>query len=224
MFDERKVILSEDGSSTIYLPSLNETYHSTHGAITESSHVFIRNGLSFINPTNRNINILEVGMGTGLNVLLTFIESQKLNCEVHFHTLEPYPILPGLAMTLNYPLILKEEEIFKIIHNSSFDEEIPFSSQFSFRKFNQTLEEFIPSHKYELVFFDAFAPSKQPEIWSEDNFRKIFSSVCDGGVLVSYCASGHFKRCLKAVGFSVETLPGPPGKKEMTRATKGANV
>lgn len=218
-----KIIISEDGSSTIFNETLNETYHSTHGAITESKHVFIKHGLEFGRIHSQQLEVLEIGMGTGLNLLLSLEYSLQHSFPINYHTLEPFPLSQEIINQLNYereinnPLI--KGELIRI-HEYPWETEVKINEHFILNKTLCKLESFKPSKSFDLIFFDAFAPKKQPEMWDLQNFTKLFSLVKPGGFLVSYCANGQFKRNLKQAGFTIESLPGPPGKFEMTRAYK----
>jgi tRNA U34 5-methylaminomethyl-2-thiouridine-forming methyltransferase MnmC len=217
-----EIIKTEDGSHSLYIPDMKETYHSTHGALRESEYVFIKNGLDLIETSNE-INILEVGFGTGLNTFLTFLESEKKALKIYYQTIEPYPLEEDIFSALNYPDIIAPDKsrYFYDFHKAPFGEKVQFSKEFVFQKHFQKLEDLqLKPDQLDLVYFDAFAPSKQPELWSLENFEKVFGWMKNEGVIVSYCASGQFKRNLKSAGFFVETLPGPPGKKEMTRGKK----
>jgi tRNA U34 5-methylaminomethyl-2-thiouridine-forming methyltransferase MnmC len=217
-----EIIESKDGSHTLFLPHLNETYHSLHGAIIESEYVFIKMGLEQIAESREEIHILEVGFGTGLNALLTYIFSMSFGKKIFYHTLEPFPIPAEVYEKLNYIEIIGKEELkssFLKMHEAEAGIEMQVSNEFSFVRYQSTLENFSPtSLKVDLIYYDAFAPSKQPEVWSLDNLNKIKGLMNENGILVTYCASGQFKRDLKEIGFSVEVLQGPPGKKQMTRA------
>ena len=217
-----QLIQSEDGSHTIYLPELNETYHSTHGALQESRHVFIKYGLEEIAKNNKTITVFEVGFGTGLNALLTLQAAQQLGLTINYHTLEPYPLSEELVKGLNYPSFFEPElqKLFYRMHSVAFEEMIELTANFNFTKYKTTLQDFNTALKADVVYFDAFAPNKQPEVWSYSNLQKVYSLLRLEGILVSYCARGQFKRDLKALGLQVEALPGPPGKKEMTRGRK----
>lgn len=229
---EVKIIKTDDGSHSLYVPELKETYHSFHGAIQESNYVFINNGLLYwikLNP-QKPVNILEVGFGTGLNVLLTFTEAIHKNLNIFITTLEPFPLDTSIIEKLNYGHLLKERkpfisvnyrEVFKKIHQAPWKEIIQLSPKVLLQKQKSTLEN-IPEErdKYDLVFFDAFAPNKQPELWTVDILKKTYRLMREGGILITYCAQGQFKRNLKMAGFTIETIPGPPGKKEMVRAAK----
>lgn len=220
---EAELLQSEDGSFTLFLPSLKETYHSRHGAIQESQHVFIQHGLSHLLKSTSTINLLEIGLGTGLNALLTLKEQLKLSFQINYHSLEPFPLATEITSQLNYAdsSLLAH---FDQIHQCPWDKDIVLSSGFTFRKFKTRLQDFeSPEAFYHLIYFDAFAPGKQPELWEKEIFDKLYRLAAPGALLVTYCAQGQFKRHLKAAGFKVEALPGPPGKKEMTRAFKENN-
>lgn len=216
-------ITSKDGSHTLYLPHLKETYHSLHGAIVESKYVFIDAGLSKIAEKKEGIKVLEVGFGTGLNALLTLMLSIRESKKIYYKTLEPFPLQKEIYEKLNYLDLLNRhnlrEDFFKM-HEAGDGETISLNENFIFSRYKATLENFSPSGiSADVVYYDAFAPSKQPEVWSLDNLKKIRGMMNPGSILVTYCASGQFKRDLKEAGFNVEVLPGPPGKKEMTRGT-----
>jgi tRNA U34 5-methylaminomethyl-2-thiouridine-forming methyltransferase MnmC len=222
---EIKIVISEDGSNTLYLPQLNETYHSLHGAIQESEHVFLKHGICHVSATKKNLTVLEVGFGTGLNALLTYRLAISGALQIDYHTIEAFPLSDEIVKQLNYPAIFaaeKLDEFFNYLHSCAWNKSHRLNANFIFQKYLTRLEEFNPSAlKADVVFYDAFAPGKQPEMWDLDKFEKIHALMNPEGILVSYCASGQFKRNLKSAGFTVESLPGPPGKKEMTRGVKG---
>lgn len=218
-----KVIITSDGSHSLYHPDLRETYHSTHGAITESQHVFIQKGLVYrVAEGLKKLSVLEVGFGTGLNALLTMdFVRQHQELDITYHTLEPFPLPSELVSQLNYTDISDfEAEDFKALHSCAWDRPNDLLSNFHFLKIKNRLEEMPTNIFYDVVFFDAFAPNKQEEVWSSDLLVKVYEMMNPSGVYVTYCAQGQLKRDLKSIGFTVETLEGPPGKKEMTRAVK----
>jgi len=222
-----EVIITADGSNSLYIKELDEGYHSVHGAIQESTHVFINAGFkkvcSNVGETTCEINILEIGLGTGLNVLLTLLDAKNSNIKINYTAIEPYPIDTDVAEHLNYVQLLSDEKlqmIFEKIHTCDWDLPIKFSENFSFCKIKNTVQQCVLDTKYDLIYFDAFAPRVQPELWTEEVFSKIYSATKPGGVLVTYCAKGEVKRVLKRSGFEVESLQGPPGKREMIRAIK----
>lgn len=223
MSDKRSIILSRDGSHTLFHPDLNETYHSTHGALRESIYVYITQGLDLFRE-NKEVHIIEVGFGTGLNALLTWHAAEHYNICIHYHTLEPFPLKQELIGQLNYPSLIdgpSSEHKFKQLHSCSWDEDVVLSSHFMLHKYHSTLEAAqLPDNTFHLCYFDAFAPSRQPEVWSDKNLLQIYTSLQVDGSLVTYCAQGAFKRTMKAVGFEVQVLPGPPFKVEMIRGLK----
>lgn len=219
-----KVIKTSDGSDTIYNSELNETYHSLHGSINESKIVYIRNGLEHYLNKNRknNIKILEIGFGTGLNFLLTHSFLQNRKEKVTYHTLEPFPLPKGIIQRLNYVSELGEKyrRVFDLSHSNDFDNKTNITESLKLLKTKNSLESIRLDGKYDVIYFDAFAPSKQPSIWTKENLKKVFLHMEDNSTLVTYCSSGQFKRDLKSIGYDVEVLPGPKGKKEMVRASK----
>ncbi len=218
------VYLTDDGSHSIISEQFKESYHSRHGALKESLHVFINAGLKALDK-KETINILEVGLGTGLNAWLTMLENKTLHKTIHFTGIEPYPISKEMAESLNYPTVAEKTdttECFLKIHKEDWETPITFDDNFTLTKSKTTLEDFSSDQKFDLVYFDAFAPNAQPELWTEAIFQKIFDIMAPGGIMVTYCAKGTVKRGLKGIGFTVETLEGPPGKREMTRAVKPA--
>jgi tRNA U34 5-methylaminomethyl-2-thiouridine-forming methyltransferase MnmC len=224
MSTDISLILSRDGSHTLFDPILNETYHSKHGALQESIHVYIEHGLLIFKELAQ-VNVLEVGFGTGLNALLTWNKAEELKLKVEYHTLEPFPITEEITSQLNYPSLMEDPESverFKQIHACNWEEKIKLSQYFAICKFKSTLEEkTLPENTFNVCYFDAFAPNHQDDIWTELNFKKVFDSLVEGGILTTYCAQSVFKKTLKAAGFKVEALEGPKWKKEMTWGVKG---
>ena len=220
---ETKIIVTGDGSHSLYLPHLNETYHSSHGALTESKHVFIEAGLNhwLKNEGGDTLKVLEVGFGTGLNAFLALDFATKAEVNVEFTSLEPFPLDEEIYSQLNYTENLgpRATEVFLQLHQAPWDQVIPISNHFRLHKVLGKLEEFETETQFDVVFFDAFAPSKQAELWEYDILAKTVGLMAAKAVLATYCAKGQFKRDLTALGLQVETLPGPPGKKEMVRAT-----
>ncbi len=224
------IIKTADGSHSLFVKELDEHYHSVHGAIQESKHVFIEAGLkqyilptAIHNATNGSLSILEIGLGTGLNALLTFIEAEKININIKYTAIEAFPISIELAAELNYIECLDAQQyqsIYNKIHSCVWEKPVELSRSFSIYKIHHTLQDAIIENKYNLIYFDAFGPRVQPEMWREDIFAKLFAMVESKGSLVTYCAKGEVKRTLKRVGFTVESLQGPPGKREMIRAKK----
>lgn len=214
-----KVISTADGSSTLYLADKDETYHSRHGAIQESDWVFIRNGLNEISDKNPTTNILEIGFGTGLNTWLSWNNSETNHYKMNYCALETYPLDSAIWKQLHFDL--PEKDRFSLLHESAWEQPQQLSEYFNLRKMNCPVQDFesAPS-KFNLIYFDAFGPRVQPEMWERNILEKMFTLLQPGGVLVTYCAKGQVRRDLQDVGFMVERLPGPPGKREMLRATK----
>lgn len=221
---ERLITLTEDGSHTVLAKELNEHYHSTHGAVQESMHIFIGAGLHQACLDQEELNILEVGFGTGLNVLLTIADPAVKDRKINYTALEPYPLMADIATELNYtaiPILKPYREDFVIMHQQPFDIPNALNKTFCFTKLRVKAEESqFPASSYHLIYFDAFSPNIQPELWSPQVFQAMYACMKPGGILVTYCSKGSVKRALKEVGFRVETLPGPPGKNQITRAVK----
>jgi len=212
-----KVIKTKDGSSTLYIEEMNETYHSTNGALQESLHVFINEGLN--NVASEQVKVLEVGFGTGLNAIMTVVH--KGDKEVEYHTLEPFPLGEKLIQELDFTSFLdsKWHLDFNTLHEVSWNES-HLVGGLKFQKHVTTLQDFQIDQLFDVIYFDAFAPSKQPDVWELENLKKCYDLLISGGFLVTYCANGQFKRNLKEVGFELEHPPGPIGKREMTKAIK----
>ncbi len=219
-----KIITTEDGSHSLYNQNLNETYHSFHGAHQESKHVFIRNGLAHLVKTAHpsEINLLEVGFGTGLNAILSLQAAVSFNVKINYQTLETFPLPGEIISELNYKDFLVNTEnhvFFDQIHRTPWNKNIEIIPLFSLLKHLTSLQEFSTTEKFDLIYFDAFAPNKQPELWTLEVLKRIAKITAKDGILVTYCAKGQFKRDLETIGYQVEALTGPPGKKEMVRAT-----
>ncbi len=224
-FYNRKLIQTEDGSHTLFLPELNEHYHSVHGALPESLHVFIREGLDLLLQTKKaELNILEVGLGTGLNALLTLMRSTEAGCGISYLALEPYPLTSGEAEALNFHEMMGERmpvKAFNRMHDLPFSRKEKIFPGFVFEKWSHKVHDApLPSEAFDLVYFDAFGPQVQPELWTETVFSKVFAAMKKGGLLTTYSAKGSVKRALKSGGFRLEHPAGPKGKREMTRALK----
>ena len=210
-----------DGSNTLFVPELNEHYHSIKGALTESEHIFIRMGVEHHpSPSPR---VLEIGFGTGLNAFLTLLYADKTQRTVHYTSLERYPVAPELISHLGYPeRICPEHAVdFYALHRAAWEEDIPLTPYFTLHKVQTDFTTYDFPDAYDVVYFDAFAPEKQPEMWTQDLFARLYHSLRPRGILTTYCAKGIVRRTLQAVGFTVERLPGPPeGKREILRASK----
>jgi tRNA U34 5-methylaminomethyl-2-thiouridine-forming methyltransferase MnmC len=218
-----EIFLTKDGSHSVLHKGLNETYHSVFGALQESQHVFIENGLNIWLAENsfKEASVFEVGFGTGLNALLTLKRSLELQTPIHYATLEAFPLDENIWRKLNYADRLGMSEHFEQLHLVSWNQDHQIAPQFTFNKYYKTLAA-VPllADSFDVVFFDAFAPSKQPEMWHFDMLEKVVRALKQGGLFVTYCAKGQVKRDLKSLGLTVDTLPGPPGKKEMVRARR----
>lgn len=218
---ERKIIITADGSSTIHLPEWDEQYHSKHGAIQEAKHVFIKSGLSLF--TNRKIAILEIGFGTGLNSFITFLEGKKRNLTINYVGIEAYPVGEEELKKLNYVSELKATKfatVFNTMHQQEWEVKNEISANFSLTKRKQFFSEINDQNKFNLIYFDAFGAKVQPELWTVSIFKLMYNALKNEGVLVTYSAKGSVRRAMQTVGFIVERLPGPPGKREMLRAIK----
>ena len=217
------LIVSEDGSHTLYVEALDEHYHSTHGAIQESNHVFIEAGLKQVNNSLETIRIFEVGFGTGLNAFLSLLYAEENKKHIYYSSVELYPLNIDIAGKLNYANILSPDkhDLFLKLHSSDWNEELKISEYFTLNKRSISLENINITDKFNLIYFDAFAPEKQPELWTADIFNRMYDILLPGGILTTYCAKGQVRRNMIEAGFTVERIPGPPGKREIMRARKG---
>lgn len=213
-----------DGSNTLFAPGLNEHYHSTYGAVQESQLVFIQNGLQHIPPCIKEISILEIGFGTGLNALLTVLESKKTLRKINYIAIEPFPIDDSLIDKLNFAAVLggtEAEVYYSKIHKAGWGMPEFINDNFIISKIKATIEDTaLRNEQFHLVYFDAFGPDVQPELWTEAVFIQLFECLKPEGVLVTYSCKGTVKRALKVAGFNIEKLPGPAGKREVLRAMK----
>lgn len=210
---------TSDGSHTIYNSFVDECYHSVHGAVAESEHIFLRSGFCEIRKTE--IAVFEVGFGTGLNALLTLEEASHRGTRVHYTAVERYPIGPDLYEQLNYGSTPQERDIFLQLHRAEWEREVLLGGCFSLKKTEADFTQIEFSERFDLVYFDAFSPERQPEMWSEELFARLYNAMNEGGVLVTYCAKGVVRRTMQAVGFRVERIAGPTGgKREILRARK----
>ena len=229
---ERKIIPTEDGSVTIFIPEWNESYHSKHGAIQEAYHVFIQNGLDFFRDKSE-ISILEIGLGTGLNALITMVETFGGNQKINYTGIEKYPVSKEEISLLNFPASLKEFnpkikfeipeilQFYNELMTAEWDDFVEINPNFKLKKIQADFLDFdYPENKFDLVYFDAFGARVQPELWTEELFEKIYKSMKTNAVFTTYSAKGSVRRALQAVGLKVEKRPGPPGKREMLIAKK----
>ena len=220
IFYRPQLKVTGDGSHTLFIPSLNEHYHSHFGALTESKHIFIGAGLDFC--VSESIKILEVGFGTGLNALLTALNAEEKRRHIEYVSLEKYPLLIETVSQLNYSSLAGDsgKRLFDAIHMARWDNAVRISDWFTIFKKKFDLVTEVPAGSYDLIYFDAFGPDKQPEMWTPDVLEKIASVTHEGSVFVTYSAKGSLKRTLRDLGFEVTLLPGPPGKRVITRAVK----
>ncbi|WP_412986153.1 tRNA (5-methylaminomethyl-2-thiouridine)(34)-methyltransferase MnmD [Pontimicrobium sp. IMCC45349] len=222
---KRKIITTADGSKTIHIEDWDEQYHSKHGAIQEAAHVFIKSGLHHklnFQTNSKPISVLEIGFGTGLNAFLTLIEAQKLKLNINYVGVEGYPVKIDEVNELNYASILvgSYANFFNKLHEVSWEDTHLISSNFSITKRQQFFSEINDELAFDLIFFDAFGARVQPELWSKSIFQIMYNALKPNGVLVTYAAIGQVKRDMKSLGFKVERIEGPPGKRHMLRATK----
>ena len=218
---EKKIIQTADGSKTIELPEWNESYHSRHGAWQESQHVFIQMGLKHL--AKDKLVVLEMGFGTGLNAIQSLEYAEKKGTSIEYHSLEAFPLNESEWKAMEYDTLLSEPEhkaYYHQMHAADWEQMSSIGPHFQLVKYHKDIRTFLPPIQADLVFYDAFGPRVQPELWTEDIFKRLYELLAGGGVLTTYCAKGEVRRHLQKVGFEVERLPGPPGKREMLRGTK----
>ena len=211
-----------DGSHTLFVPELDEHYHSVNGAIRESMHVFIQAGLQQLSQ-KKSVRLLEIGFGTGLNALLTLLDAQERGVSIHYTAIDLYPLPLSVTALLNYPQRLNmpgTAHFFEQLHAAPWEREIAITPFFTLLKRETDFTSCTFSCPYDLIYFDAFAPEKQGEMWRQELFDRLFSSTNDGGILTTYCAKGEVRRMLQRSGYTVTRQPGPPGKRQMIRAIK----
>ena len=217
-----EIRMTLDGSQTLYIEEIDEHYHSTFGAIQESQHIFIREGFDLC--TLAEVKVLEIGFGTGLNCYLTLLNGLKKDQQVHYYSVEKYPVPETIWRNLEYSNHFPDSDsgFFESIHTASWNSDVVIDRQFTLRKIECDALQFdlIDLPSFDVVYFDAFSPDKQPEIWDHTIFERLYSRMNEHGILVTYCAKGQIRRLLQTVGFRVERIPGPPGKREMLRARK----
>lgn len=219
------ILPTSDGSVTLHSEIHNVTYHSINGAVTESMHVFIEMGLEKKQAEQKTIRILEMGLGTGLNAYLTFFH--KKENELYYTALETNPISLAIAKDLNYSQQIENKaisETFLQIHTCEWEKDNSLSASFHLKKYIKKLQDFETEEKFDIIYYDAFDPAAQPELWTEAIFEKLYSLTAPNGILVTYCAKGSVRRAMQAAGYTTERLPGPPGKREMLRATKAKGL
>jgi tRNA U34 5-methylaminomethyl-2-thiouridine-forming methyltransferase MnmC len=217
---ERSLRITKDGSHTLYVPDLDEAYHSVHGAIQESMHVFIKHGLRA--TTTADISILEIGFGTGLNAILTLAEASQSGQRIHYHGVEKYPLSEKEFKKFNFSKVRLDlpQDLFLAMHLAPWGKTAKIGPGFELYKENADFRSMEATGPFDLVYFDAFDPQKQPYLWTEEIFSSIARRVRPGAVLVTYSAKGSVRRALISSGFNVQKLSGPPGKREMVRAIK----
>jgi len=218
---KRKLIQTSDGSSTILVEEWGESFHSVHGAIQEAQHVYIENGLRFaFQGKKETLEILEIGFGTGLNCFMSFMEAQKNNQKINYTAIEGFPLLKDEWSLLNYPSFFenKHQNIFNIMHDSPWERTCEIQNNFTLTKLEQMFENLDLEKRFDLVYFDAFGFQYQPHLWSENVFTRVKNAMNPNGVLVTYACKGEVNRLLKKLGFIIQKLEGPPGKREMIRA------
>lgn len=210
-----------DGSQTLFVPELNEHYHSVKGALTESEHIFIQMGLK--HSSVEAPHVLEIGFGTGLNAFLTLLTADTDQRNIHYTTLERYPVTPALIEQLTYPELIcpERKDDFQALHQAAWNTDVQLTPYFTLHKVETDFTSYTFPATYDVIYFDAFAPEKQPEMWTQSLFDTLYQQLNPQGILTTYCAKGTVRRMLQAAGFMVERLPGPPGgKREILRATK----
>tara|TARA_R110002050_G_scaffold279780_1_gene426546 strand:+ start:245 stop:922 length:678 start_codon:yes stop_codon:yes gene_type:complete len=220
---QRKLVQTKDNSFTLFVPELDEHYHSIHGALAEAEHIFIDAGLKPIED-RKEISILEIGFGSGLNACLTALYADRQGLNIFYQGLEKYPVLEGEWRALNYPSIINQsgtEQMMINLHAAPWSEKTRLNSHFQLLKSQIDFREFrAEENTFDLIYFDAFAPSAQADLWSLAVFSEMYKSLKLGGRLVTYCVKGSVRRTMQEAGFIVEKIPGPPGKREMARALK----
>lgn len=216
-----RIIPTADNSHTLFVPELNETYHSQNGAINEAEIVYIQAGLAHVATQKKDIRIFELGLGTGLNALLTWLHAEKNGLTIYYDAVEKFPISHAISTQLNYAHELKADNKLERLHTAPWEIQSRLSVHFELTKIHSDIyDSILPTHHYDLIYYDAFGPSKQAEIWEFKILERICKSIKPNGTLVTYCSQGQFRRNLIQLGFSIEKLPGPTGKREITRATK----
>ncbi|MGV3696030.1 tRNA (5-methylaminomethyl-2-thiouridine)(34)-methyltransferase MnmD [Flavobacterium sp.] len=226
---KREIIQTKDGSTTIHLPEWNESYHSKHGAIQEAYHVFIKNGLSLLEVPavsqtgeTKPIAILEIGFGTGLNCLISYLEAEKNKKPIDYVGVEAYPVTLDEALQMNYANEIDPTQaaVFSQMHKCHWEQENAISTNFKLTKRRQFFQEIKDEDAFDLIYFDAFGFRVQPELWSDEIFAAMFRALKSNGILVTYACRTSIKNAMLSAGFSVKKLPGAPGKREMLLAIK----
>lgn len=218
----RQIITTADGSHTLRVNEWHETYHSIYGAVQESKHVYIEAGLKPLLQKSKSVSIFEMGFGTGLNAFLTMLESSKAAVKTYYETVEMYPLNESEYSVLNYAKTVSsaQEYLLQKIHKAAWNRAVDLNPNFTLAKYDNNLLDYQTSHTFDLVYFDAFAPDIQPELWSENVFEKIYSLMNPEAVLVTYCSKSIVRKSMQRVGLQVKKMPGPVGKREIVRAVK----
>lgn len=224
---KRSWVKTNDGSPSLYVPELKQNYHSQHGALQESRHVFLKSGLHQF-PERKELSLLEIGFGTGINALLSHFEKAAQVQKLHYHSLEKYPLKPEEWQSISWPELFHEkpayQSFYQLLHQAEWNQKQAIDPHFELLKEEIDLKNFRPqAESYELIYFDAFSPEAQPDLWTEAIFAQLLYGLKDDGMLVTYCVKGIVRRAMQAAGFTVEKIPGPPGKREMLRAFKSAH-
>lgn len=211
-----------DNSHTLYNGELDETYHSRNGALEEALHVYIAHGFSAKAAMQKTRTVLEVGFGTGLNAILTVAEAEKTQADCCYVTLETFPLPSGIIAQLNYHSFIPVEhhQAFTKLHEAEWNNKVKISPHFALNKVNESIHNYKPDQLFDVVYFDAFGPDKQPDMWTPDVFEKLYTWMNKDGILVTYSAKGDVRRALQRAGFTTELLPGGAGKRNMLRALK----
>jgi tRNA U34 5-methylaminomethyl-2-thiouridine-forming methyltransferase MnmC len=226
---QRNLIITKDGSHSVAIPEWQAFYHSVHGALQESLHVYIEAGFRYWlsqQTAATNCVVFEMGFGTGLNALLTFIEAEQIQQKIMYETVEAFPLEMSLVQQLNYCDALHRPDLmqaFESLHQCEWNKAIAITDNFTLRKVHTVLTNYSREEPINIIYYDAFAPSAQPELWIEPVFKQLYSLLAPGGILVTYCSKGMVRRALLAAGFRVEKIPGPRGKREMIRAEKATS-
>lgn len=222
---EKKFFLTSDGSPTLYMEAFNEYYHSKHGAVQEAKHVYIEMGFAYwqsFHPKSKKCTVFEMGLGTGLNAVLTAEKAVDDAFAVHYHAIEAYPLTAEELNETKFSAFYqgKMKELYSSLHDCPWEEDVQLSDFFILNKIHCLLENYIPKHDFDIVYYDAFGSRSQPEIWEDHCFSALVNAMNPGGVFVTYSAKGSVRRALEKLGLKVELIPGPPGKREMIRGVR----
>lgn len=222
---EKKYFLTADGSPTLYMEVFNEYYHSKHGAVQEAKHVYLKKGLAYwqsLHPQSTLCTIFEMGLGTGLNAVLTAEEALKQTLPIHYHSIEAYPLSSAELNEAKFSSFYqgKEKQLYTAIHDCPWGKDVEISTYFTLHKIHSLLQNYTPQQTFDVVYYDAFGARSQPEIWEDSCFDALVSAMNPGGVFVTYSAKGSVRRALEKRGLVVELVPGPPGKREMIRGVR----